>query len=264
MENTKNYLFADVGNTATDMIFTDFKTFVHSKVGSKDKLGIRRELNKYVSSYPNLEVYVSSVDSVGLKILTHQLKELGLSIFVLTPSRMAQFCKKNKYKVSNVSFLGSDLFCDIVSRDSANGLIVVDLGTASKILYIDSNKNFKGGQIFPGLLSGPAILSQKTDLLKNFEIQENPPLLSLKTETSISSGIINGTAGLVKSMVEAIKKEYDDPNCQVLLSGGNSRYIKKELSRLGLSDFETDKNCVTEGLARIYGFESYSLFKETF
>jgi pantothenate kinase type III len=260
--NTNTCLFADVGNSTTDIVVTDFTMFKTYKFNSRDRVRIRKMGEDLLNIHHTIQAYISSVDILGLTVLTKQLEFLKIPYYTLTPSRMEHFCLDSHYDVPNIQILGKDLFCDIVSRDENTGLIIIDLGTASKILYIDKQKRFQGGQIFPGLYSAPSILSQKTDLLKNIELIENPPLLSLKTDESISSGVINGTAGLINSMVKAIREKYQDPEAKVILTGGNGKLVNEQMKEFGFTDFETDLHLVTEGLAHIYGFSDFTFFKE--
>jgi type III pantothenate kinase len=258
----KTALFCDIGNSTLDLIETDFCSYEAFKIPTGDPRRMKDIFETFKDSKRPLHAYISSVDKKGLANLTHVLAELRISSSLLTHARMRMFCKANGYTVSNVDILGTDLFCDIVARKSEKGMIVIDLGTASKILYLNARKEFLGGQIFPGLSSFPEILSVKTDLLGRNELVLDPALVSLETKESISSGAINGGAALIVKMVEEIRKLYQDPDCEVYLTGGNGYLVKKRLLGFGLSEMKTDAHLVNEGLARIYGFENVLSFQE--
>lgn len=254
--NGKNntVLYADIGNSTIDFLLVNGNGFSVEKVRTRSKDDIFDYIGKMEDIH---EAYISSVNSSGLQSLKEALahKFPHCRIFFIDQKAMKEYASSHGIKVDNIDILGSDLFCDIVSEDNETGMIVVDLGTASKILYLDKNSCFKGCQIFPGLSSFSEILHAKTDLLKDSPIIINPPLVSLKTEECISSGVINGVSSLISGMVQAIKKEYDNKDAKVILTGGNSYLIKDTLKTWMKDDFIYDVYHTLKGLVRISGHD---------
>lgn len=254
--NGKNniVLYADIGNSTIDFLLANGNSFSVEKVRTRSKDDIFDYIGKMEDIH---EAYISSVNSSGLQSLKEALahKFPHCRIFFIDQKAMKEYASSHGIKVDNIDILGSDLFCDIVSEDNETGMIVVDLGTASKILYLDKNFCFKGCQIFPGLSSFSEILHAKTDLLKDSPIIINPPLVSLKTEECISSGVINGVSSLISGMVQAIKKEYDNKDAKVILTGGNSYLIKDTLKTWMKDDFIYDVYHTLKGLVRISGHD---------
>lgn len=250
LSDNKKVLYADIGNSTIDFLMTDFNTFQTEKVMTNNE----KEIFHYLSSHLDFsEVYISSVNRCGLDYLLssiHHFKK-DCSISILTPSLMKEYLKDSKIQVENIDILGGDLFCDIVAKENTKGQIVIDLGTASKILYLDPHSYFHGCMIFPGLSSFPETLHAKTDLLKNQSIEKNPPLVSLKTEECISSGVINGVSALVSKMVEKIKKDYHNEEADVILTGGNAYLIKEALKQFTDQKIEYDPYHILRGLVRI-------------
>lgn len=254
--NGKNntVLYADIGNSTIDFLLVNGNGFSVEKVRTRSKDDIFDYIGKMEDIH---EAYISSVNSSGLQSLKEALahKFPHCRIFFIDQKAMKEYASSHGIKVDNIDILGSDLFCDIVSEDNETGMIVVDLGTASKILYLDKNSCFKGCQIFPGLSSFSEILHAKTDLLKDSPIIINPPLVSLKTEECISSGVINGVSSLISGMVQTIKKEYDNKDAKVILTGGNSYLIKDTLKTWMKDDFIYDVYHTLKGLVRISGHD---------
>ena len=254
--NGKNdtILYADIGNSTIDFLAVNDDTFSTEKVRTRSKDDIFNYIGKMKDIH---EVYISSVNSSGLQSLKEALAyEFPFCrISFIDQKTMEEFASCHKISVDNIDILGSDLFCDIVAEDNKNGMIVIDLGTASKILYLDKGSCFKGCQIFPGLSSFSEILHAKTDLLKDSPIIINPPLVSLKTEECISSGVINGVSSLISGMVNAIKKTYDNEDAKVILTGGNSYLIKDTLKNWMKDDFIYDVNHTLKGLVKISGHD---------
>ncbi len=247
-------LYADIGNSTIDFLLLNQNEYSIEKVDTRS----RKNIFAFVEKQKNLsEAYVSSVNYAGLLNLKDALNTYFPScvLHTLDADTMMKYAKDNDIKVDNIDILGSDLFCDIVKNSHSKGMIVIDLGTASKILYLDKDSYFRGCQIFPGLASFPEILHSKTDLLKNSPILTNPPLVSLKTEECISSGVINGVSSLISGMVKAIKTEYKNPESEVVLTGGNAYLIKDHLKTWMSDDFVYDLGHTLKGLVKISGHD---------
>lgn len=254
--NGKNniVLYADIGNSTIDFLLVNDNSFSVEKVRTRSK----DDIFDYIGKMDILEeVYVSSVNSSGLQSLKEALADKfpHCRIGFIDRETMKEYASSHKIKVDNIDILGSDLFCDIVAEENKTGMIVIDLGTASKILYLDKDSCFKGCQIFPGLSSFSEILHAKTDLLKDSPIIIDPPLVSLKTEECISSGVINGVSSLISGMVKAIKTEYENEDAKVILTGGNSYLIKDTLKAWMKNDFIYDVYHTLKGLVKISGHD---------
>lgn len=247
-------LYADIGNSTIDILLVNQNEWSIEKVETRSRTNIYSFIQKQSMIS---DVYVSSVNSTGLSNLKDALNEFfpSCNIHYMDANVMRKYADENHIQVDNIDILGSDLFCDIVKESHAKGMIVIDLGTASKILYLDKNSYFRGCQIFPGLSSFPEILHSKTDLLKNSPIMKNPPLVSLKTEECISSGVINGVSSLIAGMIKAIKKEYDNPEAAVILTGGNAYLVKDHLKSWIDDEVIYDLAHTLKGLVKISGHD---------
>ena len=78
----------------------------------------------------------------------------------------------------------SDLLFDILGCEKDS--LLVDYGTASKFLLIDSKLEYKGGIIGPGLKMMNASLAG-TDLLDNYEIEVPKNLINQDTKNAINA-----------------------------------------------------------------------------
>lgn len=241
-------LYIDIGNTSLDLLLSDSQE--KAKISWKEKEA-RNKLSVFLTSQIQ-KAYISSVSSSALSLVQDCLEEKKIPYHVLNREDMKHFATKEKYQIDNLDILGSDLFCDLVAEKSSLGQILIDLGTASKILYLDQNKRFYGGMIFPSPLTFASTLNLDTDLLKDYPLEEGAPLISLKTAESISSGETNGVSSLIAGVVLKIKQEYHDPQVQIYLTGGNRFLVEKRLAYFGLSQVIVKENMVLEGLKRIY------------
>lgn len=252
------YLFADIGNSTIDFLSFDEEKIETKKIDTHN----RESILSYLSNFQDkqrLSVTISSVNSDGLNAIRDFLSSYQgeKKLFLLSPESRESYAKANRLKVENVSFLGSDLFCDIIAEENKNGQIIIDLGTASKILYLSKENIFYGCSIFPGLSSFPRTLNRTTDLLERVNLRSTPKLVSLETQECISSGTINGGASLIAGRVNARKKEYNCEDADVYLTGGNAYLIKDNLRRFGLTGFTYDPYHIRKGLRHLTPPKSY-------
>ncbi|MFA6830425.1 MAG: type III pantothenate kinase [Bacilli bacterium] len=255
----KTYLFLDIGNTACDFIITDFSSIRKTqKISVSDKKELLEYLTETIYSYPEIEVYIACVNKEIGEFIKQKLLSSKITNYFLSAKEMKDFVIKENYQINNIDYLGADLFCDLVSFNNLQGLIIIDLGTATKILVLDQENKFLGGQIIPGLFSFPKILSQDTSLLGENPLTENPPLVSLITREAISSGAINGQAAMISKMIEIIKHEYSMEKATILLTGGNSKFIRQQLLSITADTILYDENLVLKGLARAFGFKNFN------
>lgn len=251
-QKTPALLFADIGNTSIDLLFkTSEENFL--KFNPKQPEILKEYLEKLSSDFNLEKFYISYVNKQNLKILTDAIKEVFVDSTVVIVDRemMKNYCSRHNLTVNNLDILGTDLFCDIISKNNKNGQIIIDLGTAGKILYLSKENVFYGCLIFPGIPSFPEILTAKTYLLEFQNIDSNPPLVSLDTKECISSGALNGTSALIASMIKAIKEEYHCPDADIFLCGGNGKWIKEILPRFTKENITYDELHIIHGLIRL-------------
>ena len=124
-------------------------------------------------------------------------------------------------------------------------VIIVDLGTANKILVLKGN-DFMGGAIAPGFKSSLYSLFNDAEKLTSVPIETPKNVIGNSTITCIQSGIVYGTVCMIEGMLNKIKSQIG--NCKVLLTGGNASYIKDVLE----CDVEYCSNLLIEGLMELY------------
>lgn len=97
--------------------------------------------------------------------------------------------------------------------------IVVDMGTATTIVAIDSKKRYLGGAIVPGVNLSYSALASGTSLLPHISI--TPPAKAIATNTvdSMKSGAVFGTAAMLDGMIDRFESELGE-KCTVIATGG--------------------------------------------
>ena len=106
-------------------------------------------------------------------------------------------------------------------------LIVIDFGTAITFDVISAAGEYVGGVIFPGVQISLDALFLKAAKLPRVELEKPPRVVGRDTISSIQSGIINGYAGLVDSIVEKIDREMK-VRATVVATGGLAGGIAAE------------------------------------
>ena len=146
-------------------------------------------------------------------------------------------------KIDEPASLGADMAAVAVGAKERYPLpaIVIDLGTATKILAVDKTGAFIGGIIAPGVRkpAGPAPVGVTGDPIKK--------VIGTNTIDCMRSGLLNGTAFMLDGMIESFEREIGE-KCTVIATGGYSSVIKP----LCKTDFTLDENLILEGLLEIY------------
>ena len=157
----------------------------------------------------------------------------------------------NNYKTPKT--LGLDRIAAVVGANylyPENDLLVIDSGTAITYDFINSNAEYSGGAISPGIMLRYKSLNQNTanlPLLNNLEIKN---LIGENTSECIESGVLNGVVGEVDFFIEKIKLNY--PSLKVVITGGDSNFFVNKLK----NSIFVVQNLVLIGLNRILEFNA--------
>lgn len=155
-----------------------------------------------------------------------------------------------KVDILPVSYLGADLIAGAVAAINKYPLpcLVVDLGTATKILVIDKEGTFKGCTISPGVKISLNALTQGTALLPSVSLEAPKNAIGENTVECIQSGVVYGTAAMVDGLIARIKNELKEEVASVVATGGYSHSIIPCCQ----TDIIFDENLLLDGLKEIY------------
>ena len=100
--------------------------------------------------------------------------------------------------------VGSDLICACVAVHTLHGspALIVDMGTATKIMAMDKRGTFVGVSIIPGVLMGLRALSDGTAQLPQVSLETPGALVAKNTADAMRSGVIYGNASLIDGMID--------------------------------------------------------------
>ena len=241
----------DVGNTLIKIgVFENnvllktmsFKTCVNK---SEDELDLiitsLFEKNNIIINDDTSIIFSSVVPSLNVPLKNVLINIFGENFYHLGPGIKTGV----PMKVDNPSEVGSDLIADMVGAKNryGNPSIVVDLGTATKVLLLDKDGFFSAASIAPGLIIGGSTLSSSGEMLPIVSIEVPKNVLARNTIDAMNSGIVYGHLEMVVGLVRRFEDELGY-KCKKILTGGNAHYIKNLIS----DEFVIDFDLAIEGL----------------
>ena len=149
----------------------------------------------------------------------------------------------------NPAQVGADLICGSVAAHKAypDGCVILDLGTATKILVVDKNGAFLGASIIPGVEIAMNALASNTALLPQIAPEAPKHIIGKNTVDCMLSGIIYGNASMIDGMLERI---HDELKCDMtyIATGGLSELIIPHCKH----NIELDSDLILKGLKILY------------
>ena len=124
-------------------------------------------------------------------------------------------------------------------------VLIIDAGTCITYDFINTNNEYLGGAISPGINMRYDSLNNFTSKLPKLEKTEVNNFIGNSTESSMHSGVINGVLAEISSFIINYKAENED--LTVVLTGGDTYFLAKQLK----SSIFANPNFVLEGLNRI-------------
>lgn len=153
-------------------------------------------------------------------------------------------------KTDNPREVGADRLANAVAAANLykGAVIVIDFGTATSFDIINSNREFLGGVIAPGINTQMKCLKNATSKLPKIDVSISKNAIGHNTTDAILSGVIRGTACMVDGLVNQCEQELGE-KATVVATGGYCGLIANYLNR----PFDDVNPTLTlEGLKYIY------------
>jgi type III pantothenate kinase len=201
--------------------------------------------NSLLNSQPIDAVVIASV----VPIITHMLENYTKKYLKIEALTIAAGIKTGlDIRLNNPKEIGSDLVAAAVGAINKypQPIIIIDMGTATTITYVDNN-TFYGGSVVPGVETSLYGMISKTALLPHIDIKAPKKVVERETVASMQSGIVFGTASMLDGMIERIEEEVNK-KCYVVATGGLSKYIIPHCKH----KITLDKTLIFDGLIDIY------------
>ena len=151
--------------------------------------------------------------------------------------------------VDNPAQVGADLICACVAAYNKYPApsLIVDMGTATKIMVVDENAVFVGVSIIPGAELSLKALSGGTAQLPQISLDNPGKVIAKNTVECMKSGVIYGNASMIDGMIERIEEE-SGKKASYIATGGYAKtiipYCKNKLI--------LDENLILDGLRIMY------------
>ncbi|WP_333808912.1 type III pantothenate kinase [Flavobacterium sp.] len=216
-------LTIDVGNSRIKVaVFEhnkqiDFFTFETNEALKKIEKIFQKHSNLHkiiLSSVGNLdEIVLNYIKSqFSTEIITHKSKfpfknlyttpeTLGIDRMVLAAGATLQFPKQNR--------------------------LVIDAGTCITYDFVNSNDEYLGGAISPGLSIRYKSLNNYTSKLPLLTLNDDFEIIGTSTKNAIHSGVINGVIFEIEGFISQYSLKNQD--LTIILTGGDSDFLAKRL-----------------------------------
>jgi len=151
--------------------------------------------------------------------------------------------------LDNPAMAGGDLIVGAVAAlaEYKPPLLVVDMGTATTMIALDSKGNFLGGSIFPGVKISAEALSGKTAQLPAISLEAPRKAIGRNTIDCMRSGVMMGTAAMLDGMIERMEEELGS-QATVIATGGIAKFVIPMCRRSMIYD----KDLLLKGLRILY------------
>lgn len=159
--------------------------------------------------------------------LTEKIQKVIKTLFTIEPLVLGpSLYERLPLRVLNPYEIGSDLVANALAAwaSQKRTCIVADFGTALTFTTVSQAGEILGVSIVPGLRTAIKALSQNTAKLFDVPLEMPASALGKSTITAIQSGLVIGYDGLVRSVVNAIRKEVRE-ECPAIATGGLSFVI---------------------------------------
>jgi len=147
------------------------------------------------------------------------------------------------------SSVGSDLICACVAASQlyGNPALIIDMGTATKILLVDDKGAFVGASIAPGVTMGLRSLASGTAQLPQVNLEAPKYVSGKNTIDCMKSGVVYGNAAMIDGMIDRFCEEWGAP-LPVYATGGLAGTIIPHCKH----NITIDEDLLLKGLYIIY------------
>ena len=145
--------------------------------------------------------------------------------------------------------IGADLICACVGAHYLYGspALVIDMGTATKIMILNSDGAFCGVSIIPGVYIGLKALASGTAQLPQISLEAPASVIGRNTVDCMRSGVVFGNASMIDGMIDRFNEE-SGINLKTIATGGLAETIIPHCKH----EITLDKDLVLKGLNILY------------
>jgi len=239
-------LIIDVGNTFVKLaVFHENVLFEKLTVQHE---GFLNEVKQVLNKYPIISKgIISSVGKLNDKDV--QIVESEIDLLILSSETKQPF--RNLYETPKT--LGVDrmaLVSASVEQYSNANVLIIDAGTCITYDFINTENEYLGGAISPGIRLRYHSLHNLTANLPLLDSKLPDSLIGNTTDSSIHSGVVFGVLKEIDGIIYEYKEKYSD--LTVILTGGDANFLSKQLK----NGIFANSNFLLEGLNFILEYNS--------
>ncbi|MBO5338795.1 MAG: type III pantothenate kinase [Clostridia bacterium] len=248
-------LTIDIGNT--NITFGGFSDD-ELKFVARMATDTERTTDEYASNILNIlslhnvakrEIKGAVISSV-VPPLNRVIKKAVRLIYGVTPIVVGPGVKTGiSILCDNPSSVGADIISACVATHNIYGspALIIDIGTATKMIALNENGAFIGVSIIPGVMMGLNALSERTAQLPKIDLSAPSNVIGKNTIDCMKSGVVFGNASLIDGMIDRINEEVGR-ELKVYVTGGLASTLVPHCKH----EMTLDKNLVLKGLNLIY------------
>ncbi len=234
-------LVIDVGNTRVKFgLFNAGKLSFKNSGSKSDFLGMMASI---LESRPRPEhCIISKVSDLS----EEQMGFLSQNFEVLVLDHLTPIPFKNKYESPETLGIDRIALVSAASQKYENkNVLIVDAGTCITYDFLNSENEYLGGAISPGVSLRYKALHTYTHKLPLLAAAQPSSYLGKNTAAAIHTGVVNGVLYEIDGHINEYKNVYD--NLTVILTGGDAHFLRDSLK----NDIFANSNFLLEGLNHI-------------
>ncbi len=145
--------------------------------------------------------------------------------------------------------VGADLICACVAVHHIYGspALIIDMGTATKMMLLDRQGAFTGAAIIPGVTIGLKALASGTAQLPQISLDSPKSVVGKNTVDCMRAGVVYGNASMLDGMIERYNEEVGE-TLPVYATGGLAATIIPHCKH----EITMDEDLLLKGLYILY------------
>lgn len=248
-------LTADVGNTNIKLgIFDGDELRYKLRFSTNDKMTSDEFAVELYTFFQIYEIDYHKIDgSIISSVVPKVTQPLTDAIEIVTGVRSLIIGPGLKsgmaLKIDRPETLGGDIVCGCAGayHEFGGPIIVIFMGTATVIAYVDENRNYRGGVIAPGVGISLDALTSRGALLPAVDLKAPQKTICTNTVDCIRSGVVNGASCMLDGMLDRFMKEAGQ-ECKIIATGGLAPQIIQNCTH----QISFEENIILFGLKYIY------------
>jgi type III pantothenate kinase len=227
-------LLLDIGNTHTHLgLATRFHVRRHLNIPTAGWFdgSATRSVRRFVGQTALRGITACSVvPQVTVRAMNAVERLWKLTPLLLTPATIRGI----RIHYPRPQTIGPDRLANAIAVKHFYGApaVVVDFGTAVTFDVVDRRGDYVGGIIAPGLAAMTDYLHDKTALLPHIRVRETHAVIGKSTEEAMRIGAVHGYRGLIRGLLQELKRELNCRRLPVVATGGCAKLIAARLPEI--------------------------------